>query len=198
MLSDKLLTDNYLSDEDDSDNENFINRKREDIASRFPYKVSTNDEKANSKNTDQVLGGENIDENNDQNLDDKDTNNGYWCTPSLKELSELSVQRLANVENFIIGRIGQGQIAYNYPVDLSGVAIFCEENNSTLNKELFGKIVEIGNRIVKVYQDAENKPPIGFGLNIPATISLEGIQPRKESQDLISLDIYNAKWVWNL
>lgn len=179
VLSDKLLTDNYLSDEDDSDNENFINRKREDIASRFPYKVSTNDEKANSKNTDQVLGGENIDENNDQNLDDKDTNNGYWCTPSLKELSELSVQRLANVENFIIGRIGQGQIAYNYPVDLSGVAIFCEENNSTLNKELFGKIVEIGNRIVKVYQDAENKPPIGFGLNIPATISLEGIQPRK-------------------
>ncbi|CUM55356.1 uncharacterized protein AC631_02131 [Debaryomyces fabryi] len=176
--SDKLLTDNYLSDEDDSDNESF-NIRQKDTASRFPYKVSAGDEKANGKNADQILGGDNDHEDNDADLDDKDANNGYWCTPSLSELSQLSAQRLANVENFIIGRIGHGQIAYNYPVDLSGVAMICEENNTPLNEELFGKIVEIGDRIVKVYQDAENKPPIGFGLNIPATISLESIQPRK-------------------
>lgn len=177
VLSDKLLTDNYLSDEDDSDNESF-NIKQKDTASRFPYKISASDEKVNGKKADQIIGSNNDQEDN-EDLDDKDVNNGYWCTPSLSELSQLTAQRLANVENFIIGRIGHGQIAYNYPVDLSGVAMICEENNTSLNKELFGKIVEIGNRIVKVYQDAENKPPIGFGLNIPATISLEGIEPRK-------------------
>lgn len=174
VLSDKLLTD-YVSDEDESDNENIMNSKHRE-SSRFPYKVSADVEKDNDSKKGDFKND--LDENHDEGLDDKDINDGYWCTPSLKELSELSVQDLSNVENFIIGRIGHGQIAYNYPVDLSGIAMICKEKESSLNKELFGNIIEIGSRVVKVYQDAENKPPIGFGLNIPATISLEGIRPR--------------------
>lgn len=174
-LSDKLLSDNILSDDEDSDDEIIAGQKPRESFVRFPYKVSTEDKTRDGKSAKAVDNFENKSPMND-NIEDA---NGYWCTPSLKELSELSAQSLTNVENFIVGRIGRGQIAYSYPVDLSGVAVLSKENNTSLREELFGNIVEIGNRIVKVYQHAENKPPIGFGLNIPATISLEGIKPRE-------------------
>lgn len=110
------------------------------------------------------------------NLDNVEDNDGYWCSPTLLDLITLNDQELSQVENFIIGRHDVGQIAYNYPVDLSSIFARCEQENSSVARELFGKIVKMEGSIVRVYDEVELqqvKPAIGFELNVPATITLK-------------------------
>lgn len=114
-------------------------------------------------------------------VDDINDNNGYWCFPSLKALSQLSPTDLTHVDNFIVGREDVGQIAYNYPVDLSGLFSRCAENGVSVATELFGKLIKIDGPVIRVYSDEEktnSKPGIGFELNVPATITLK-IPPKK-------------------
>lgn len=114
-------------------------------------------------------------------LDDINLNNGYWCSPSLEVLSQLSPIELTRVDNFIVGKEDVGQIAYNYPVDLSGLFARCEQNDVPVSTELFGKIVKIEGSIVRVYseeEDGNSKPGIGFELNVPATITIK-VPPKK-------------------
>lgn len=180
VLSDKLLQDQYSSDE--SDDEDILQKTDMKLGARFAYK--TPDEKKDlleMKNV-KLLGKDDLQrqEENINDPDNKESNNGYWCNPPIKELSKLSDEQLTNIENFIVGRVGYGQVAYNFPVDLSRIAILARKKNITLNKELFENIIKIHHKNIQVYAEEESKPPIGFGLNIPATITLEGIKPKDD------------------
>ncbi|SCU84292.1 LADA_0D00892g1_1 [Lachancea dasiensis] len=105
---------------------------------------------------------------------------GYWCSPSIEQLTKSPVKQLCSVPNFIIGRRGFGAISFDSDVDLSSFVDDLEGN-------LFGKVVIFhGNRTVEVYPEGLLKPAFGYGLNVPATISLEKIYPTKgQSLELI-------------
>lgn len=132
--------------------------------------------------SEKVMGGESYNTDNPPAVDQDDikTNDGYWCSPSLNELSAFSPAQLSQVDNFIVGRVGHGQIAYNYPVDLSGLFIRCQENEVPVGQTLFGNIVKIDGSVVRVYDvEGADKPGIGFELNVPATITIKA--PPKKS-----------------
>ncbi|CUS23221.1 LAQU0S08e04808g1_1 [Lachancea quebecensis] len=106
-------------------------------------------------------------EHADKELHDKAI--GYWCSPTIEQLSRLPIKQLCSVSNFVIGRQGFGSISFDNDVDLSSYV-------SDLKNSLFGKIVIFhGNKTVEVYPDGVPKPPLGYGLNVPATITLEQI-----------------------
>lgn len=156
---------NSLTDDEESDIEQFelAERQERQVAQEVPIKKSPAD------NVEQA------------NLDAQENNDGYWCSPTLKDLSELSESELSHVENFIVGRFEVGQIAYNYPVDLSALFSRCKDEGVLVASELFGKMVKMEGSIVRVYDDEEielKKPPIGFELNVPATITIKA-PPKK-------------------
>lgn len=98
----------------------------------------------------------------------------YWCSPTIEELSEMSLRELSEVHSFTIGRKGVGTISFNLPVDLSQ---FCAD----LKSYLFGGVVRINkNKTVEVYPDYQ--VPLGTGLNVPATITLEKCFPISKSK----------------
>lgn len=103
-------------------------------------------------------------------LPTRDNTDGYWCLPSIEELQQMSLDHLANVEDFIIGRKGFGQIAFNYSVDLTTF-------KDSLAEELFGKVVQINDKTVQVYGSPYSSPEVGTGINVPATITLENLAP---------------------
>ncbi|CAR29413.1 hypothetical protein ZYGR_0AD00950 [Zygosaccharomyces rouxii] len=95
----------------------------------------------------------------------------YWCSPSLEKLSHLPMNQLSIVPDFVIGRKGYGCITFNREVDLTAFA-------PNLEEELFGRIVVFHpTKTVEVYPEESKKAPIGHGLNVPATITLENIYP---------------------
>lgn len=96
---------------------------------------------------------------------------GYWSSPPPEQLAKLSFEQLAAVPSFVIGRKGYGYITFNYDVDLTAFA-------KNLKDELYGKVVKFHpTKTVEVYPDETSKAPIGCGLNVPATITLENIYP---------------------
>lgn len=112
---------------------------------------------------------------------------GYWCSPPTEQLLHLPLKQLAAVPNFVIGRKGFGYITFNYDVDLTA---FVDD----LKKQLFGKVVVFHpTKTVEVYPDESQKPPIGGGLNVPATITLENVYPvdkrsKKQLKDASKFD----------
>ncbi|KAM9936147.1 hypothetical protein OXX80_004305 [Metschnikowia pulcherrima] len=99
---------------------------------------------------------------------------GYFCSPSLKELSTYPPSKLSEVEDFIVGRVGYGQISYIYPVDLSALFEKCNNDITAISRELFGRIVKLETSVVRVYDDPGLDPPkMGHELNVPATITLK-------------------------
>ncbi|CAH6719466.1 nucleoporin Nup145p [[Candida] jaroonii] len=116
---------------------------------------------------------------------DIETSEGYWTSPALSTLKTWSLKDLSQVDYFIVGRKGFGQIAFNLPVDLSDLQQRCFEEHKALYDILFKEIIEIGVKYVKVYKDNTNKPQRGCGLNVPATITLEKVEP-KQGNDLSS------------
>ncbi|EXJ89450.1 hypothetical protein A1O3_02517 [Capronia epimyces CBS 606.96] len=96
----------------------------------------------------------------------------YWMKPSRAELGRLPREKLQQFVGFEVGRKGCGKVVFNAPVDLTGVPL----------DDLFEKIVEIRLRSVTVYPDASTKPPVGKGLNVPSTISIENSWPRSRGQ----------------
>lgn len=106
----------------------------------------------------------------------------YWCLPPLQELVNLAPEDLLEVQNFIVGRVGHGQIAYNYPVDLSSIFLRCNNDTERIKAALFGHIVRIDAPVCMVYRvDDWPKPKLGFGLNVPATITLLARPKRGQS-----------------
>ncbi|KAG7192942.1 uncharacterized protein KQ657_001399 [Scheffersomyces spartinae] len=114
------------------------------------------------------------------NSDKPELNNGYWTLPSISQLIELTEEELLNIKNFIIGRKGFGQVAYDHPVDLSGFMEIAREEGIPLEKVLFERIFVFDKKVVLVYPDEDNddKPAVGNGVNIPATITIENVTPK--------------------
>ncbi|ETI28712.1 hypothetical protein G647_01163 [Cladophialophora carrionii CBS 160.54] len=92
----------------------------------------------------------------------------YWMKPTRAELSKLPRDKLSRFVGFEVGRKGCGKVVFNGPVDLTSIPL----------DDLYEKIVEIRLRSVTVYPDASSKPPVGKGLNVPSTISIENSWPR--------------------
>jgi nucleoporin NUP145 len=93
----------------------------------------------------------------------------YWCSPSIEELQALPLRQLAEVPGFTIGRKGCGVIRFDLPVDLTTFW-------SGLKANLFDNVVKINkNHTVEVYPNGS--VPLGTGLNVPATITLEKVFP---------------------
>jgi nuclear pore complex protein Nup98-Nup96 len=96
----------------------------------------------------------------------------YWMKPTRAELSKLPREKLSRFVGFEVGRKGCGKVVFNGPVDLTSIPL----------DDLYEKIVEIRLRSVTVYPDASSKPPVGKGLNVPSTISIENSWPRARGQ----------------
>ncbi|KAK7202922.1 nuclear protein 96-domain-containing protein [Myxozyma melibiosi] len=98
-------------------------------------------------------------------------NDGYWSYPSRLALRKMSLKELSEVADFQVGRKGYGEVSFSRPVDLSTFAH---------PEQIPGQYVIFGNKTCAVYPDDINKPEVGKGLNIPATITLENCWPIKK------------------
>ncbi|KIW44624.1 uncharacterized protein PV06_03080 [Exophiala oligosperma] len=96
----------------------------------------------------------------------------YWMKPSRAELGKMPREKLQKFVGFEVGRKGCGKVTFNGAVDLTAIPL----------DDLYEKIVEIRLRSVTVYPDASSKPPVGKGLNVPSTISIENSWPRSRGQ----------------
>ena len=178
----ELLYDDSSSD-DEIDADSIKN-------TRYAYKVNTGAEKASGASSLKVLTGESIEAVPTKALvlDDADSNEGYWCSPPIGDLMKMTPVELKNVDNFIVGRINCGQIAYSYPVDLTEVVQAADDNGVTLNKVLFEDTIAFKSKFIRTFYGKVKKSAIGFGMNVPATITLEGIVPPsgKSTNDYIN------------
>lgn len=94
----------------------------------------------------------------------------YWMSPSLEELRDMPRERLKKVQNFTVGRHGVGKIEFS-DVDLTSVPL----------DEIPGGIVRLNVRSATVYESGVSTPPMGKGLNVPSTITLENSWPRSHA-----------------
>ncbi|OLL22035.1 Nucleoporin nup189 [Neolecta irregularis DAH-3] len=92
----------------------------------------------------------------------------YWTSPAMSILLDYPREALRSLKNFKVGRRGYGQVSFNKPVDLTDVAAI---------EYIPGKIIIFDSKLCTVYPDEEEKPLVGQGLNVPATITLEGCWP---------------------
>ncbi|KAK4545922.1 hypothetical protein LTR36_002486 [Oleoguttula mirabilis] len=93
----------------------------------------------------------------------------YWTRPPIRDLKNMSRQQLQKLGKFVVGREHAGHIDFG-SVDLSNVPL----------DDICGKIVRLESRNATVYADGSDKPPVGKGLNMPSTISLEQSWPREK------------------
>ncbi|PVH15011.1 uncharacterized protein CXQ87_005290 [Candidozyma duobushaemuli] len=116
-----------------------------------------------------------------ESVDESEIYGGYWCSPSIAELENMTDEQLSSVDNFIVGRKTKGQITYIFPVDLTTIFDRSRANNVPVSSIIFDDIIKIEDGFVKVYFDYEAaKPPISRELNVPAIITLKS-EPRKRS-----------------
>lgn len=106
---------------------------------------------------------------------------GYWCSPSIPQLSRMSDEKLTAVQDFIIGRVGYGQVSYEFPVDLT-------QFKSNFEELLFGKVVVFSHKLVMVYHEECKKPPVGNGINVPATVTLDKCFPTEKGTKVPIVD----------
>ncbi|KAG7661728.1 NUP145 [[Candida] subhashii] len=161
VTADKLLSEKYLSDEDESDDDEGMQENRTFL--RYPYKVSTSDSKKQNGSF-SIGDGEPEADNVNGTAEVKETiatesHDGYWSTPTISELCLYCY--LLNRLNLLKYQPshGCGQIAYNYPVDLTQVVLDAKENGQTLEQELFGKIIQISPKVIVTYKDSVKPKP---------------------------------------
>ncbi|GAA5978703.1 hypothetical protein JCM11641_006148 [Rhodosporidiobolus odoratus] len=94
----------------------------------------------------------------------------YFTIPSLDTLQKLPAAKLRAVPDLVVGRVGYGQVAFSEPVNLTTLSSI---------EDLLGNLVRLEDRNATVYPEEyeDVKPPPGSGLNVPATITLEGCWP---------------------
>jgi len=95
----------------------------------------------------------------------------YYTNPPIAEIA-ASDNRI--IPNLIVGRHGFGEIQFEQPVDLSGL--------SSLD-ELLGKVVEFRRTICHVYPEGYQEPPVGEGLNVPATVRMVRCWPSNKNDE---------------
>ena len=96
----------------------------------------------------------------------------YYMRPSREDLKRMNRDNLRKVSGFTVGRENCGDVVFNEPVDLTSIDL----------DSVFDKIVIIGLRSVTVYPDQHQKPLLGKGLNVSATISLLNSWPRQRDK----------------
>ncbi|WFD21613.1 hypothetical protein MEQU1_000268 [Malassezia equina] len=110
----------------------------------------------------------------------------YFTEPALPVLRAMPFEELAQVSNFVVGRVGFGQVSFLEPVDLTSVPDL---------GFVAGGVVQLRAKECFVYPQEEDlesdepldgllphyvpvpKAPLGTGLNVPARVSLEGCWP---------------------
>lgn len=99
------------------------------------------------------------------------TKEGYHTIPDIATLQNLSDEDLSQVKNFTIYRHEYGKICWEGLIDVRGLDL--------------DNIVSIDFKEVRVYEDNADfpSPPLGIGLNRPATITLYQIFPKKISPE---------------
>ena len=108
----------------------------------------------------------------------------YWTIPSMSTI--LSSRDVRAVQNFVVGRKGYGQVRFSQPVDLSQVRSI---------PDIPGTIVVFDLKICTVYPDEAIKPPVGRGLNVPATITLEKCWPVSKETRRPIVDVENPRFI---
>lgn len=108
---------------------------------------------------------------------------GYYISPTLDELAEMSKLELSHVQNLVIGREKYGQIAYDQPVNLSEL--------SNLG-DILGNIVVFEAGTVCVYPNESTKRLPGSELNLPCTVTIEDAWPRTPTQKRIK-DVHDPR-----
>lgn len=106
-------------------------------------------------------------------INQKDKEPGeYWMKPSKEEIENMSRAQRQNVTGFTVGMKNIGQVRFDRPIDLTKINL----------DEIMGGFVVFQPRVCTVYPKADRKPPMGQGLNVPSTISLDNSWPRKTKQ----------------
>jgi nuclear pore complex protein Nup98-Nup96 len=86
----------------------------------------------------------------------------------------MSDEDLKSVANFKISLQGVGYVKFLKPVDLLAAS---PNGSRALIEMIPGSVVILEPKMCTVYPDENVKPPIGFGLNVPAEINLEKCWP---------------------
>lgn len=93
---------------------------------------------------------------------------GYYTIPSLDEIVDyMDSDGRCVVPDFTVGRRGYGNVFFEDEMDVSGLDL--------------DDICHFRNKEINVYQDDDNKPPIGEGLNRRAQVTLDQIWPYDKS-----------------
>ena len=94
----------------------------------------------------------------------------YYTKPDISALKRMSNDDRAEVQDFVVGRLGYGEVCWLEAVDLTGLRSL---------DELMGTVVIIEDREVMVYpgEYEDDKPDVGQGLNVPAAVSLKNCWP---------------------
>ena len=108
----------------------------------------------------------------------------YYMIPSRDELRRRSREQLKQVTEFVVGRERCGHVVFNRPVDLNTVDL----------DNIYNNIAVIGIRSLTVYPNNERKPPVGKGLNVPSTITLENSWPRQRDKRTPSFEKSGSKF----
>lgn len=93
---------------------------------------------------------------------------GYYTIPSLEEIVQyMDSEGRCFVPNFTIGRRGYGNVYFDEEIDVSGLNL--------------DDICHFRNKEIILYQDDDNKPPVGEGLNRKAQVTLDQIWPHDKN-----------------
>lgn len=93
---------------------------------------------------------------------------GYYTIPSLDELIEyIDDEGHCFVPNFAVGRRGYGNVYFDEEIDVANLNL--------------DEICHFRNKEIILYQDDDNKPPIGEGLNRKAQVTLDQIWPHNKT-----------------
>lgn len=89
----------------------------------------------------------------------------YWTSPPIDVLQGMGHPELSAVSNFVVGRVGFGEVHFLEPVDLTAFGKL---------SDLLGDQVRFDPMECAVYPDTTDvdKPPVGSGLNVPTRIKL--------------------------
>ncbi|MCJ1472218.1 Nuclear pore complex protein Nup98-Nup96 [Lambiella insularis] len=108
----------------------------------------------------------------------------YYMKPSREKLRKMPRDKLKKVSGFEIGREHCGHVVFDEAVDLTTVDL----------ENIFDNIAVITLRSLTIYPQSDKKPPVGMGLNVPSTITLENSWPRQRDRKTPSYEKSGPKF----